>query len=181
MRGWCQRWHISLYKGTKTHVVKDFWLAPISAPFYIAIERTVKMTKNKNEESHGKKRYNFRVKDDTMLLIQKWYKEDNCTTMNEFVEKAISFYAGYVASERNQNYFPNIVISTMKSIMRDSENRQNRNLYRIAVELGMLMNVVAATHGIPEEALEKLRGDCEEEIKRINGTLSLDTAVKWQG
>ena len=101
--------------------------------------------------------------------------------MNEFVEKAISFYAGYVASERNQNYFPNIVISTMKSIMRDSENRQNRNLYRIAVELGMLMNVMAATHDIPRDALDKLRGDCEEEIKRINGTLSLDTAVKWQG
>ena len=91
------------------------------------------------------------------------------------------FYAGYVASERNQNYFPNIVISTMKAIMRDSENRQNRNLFRIAVELGMLMNVMAATHDIDKDALEKLRGDCIEEIKRVNGTLSLDTAVKWQG
>ena len=29
-------------------------------------------------------------------------------------------------------------------------------------------------------SLEKLRGECEEEVKRINGTLSLDTAVKWQ-
>ena len=75
---------------------------------------------------------------------------------------------------------PNIVISTLKSIMRDSENRHNRNLYRIALELSMLMNVMAATHHIPEESLDKLRGECEEEIRRINGTLSLDTAVKWQ-
>ena len=39
------------------------------------------------EENDGKKRYNFRIQDDTMILIQQWYKADNCTTMNEFVEK----------------------------------------------------------------------------------------------
>ena len=50
----------------------------------------------------------------------------------------------------------------------------------LGIDLGMLMNVMAATHEIPQDALVKLRGDCEEEIKRINGTLSLDTAVKWQ-
>ena len=64
--------------------------------------------------------------------------------------------------------------------MRDSENRHNRNLYRIALELSMLMNVMAATHHIPEKSLDKLRGECEEEIRRINGSISLDTAVKWQ-
>jgi hypothetical protein len=101
-------------------------------------------------------------------------------TMNEFVEKAIRFYAGYVSNEKVENYLPNIVISALKSIVRDSENRHNRNLYRIALEMSMLMNVMAATHHIPEESLVKLRGDCEDEIKRINGTLSLDTAVKWQ-
>ena len=138
------------------------------------------MQNTSKDENDGKKRYNFRIQDDTMVLIQQWYKADNCTTMNEFVEKAIKFYAGYVASEHNQNYLPNIVIASMKSIMRDSENRYNRNLYRIAIELSMLMNVMAATMDIPKDSLEKLRGECEEEVKRINGTLSLDTAVKWQ-
>ncbi len=139
------------------------------------------MKENNRNNTNGKKRYTFRVNDEVMDLVYKWYQDDNCSTLNEFIEKAIRFYAGYVASEHNQNYFPNIVISTMKSIMRDSENRQNRNLFRIAVELGMLMNVMAATHDIDKDALEKLRGDCIEEIKRINGTLSLDTAVEWQG
>ena len=105
---------------------------------------------------------------------------DNCASFSEFAEKAIQFYAGYVASNHNQEYLPNVIISVIKSIMRDSENRHNRNLYRIALELSMLMNVMAATHHIPEESLDKLRGECEEEIRRINGSLSLDTAVKWQ-
>ena len=128
-----------------------------------------------------KNKFALYVHDSVLDIARQWYERDNCSSMSEFIEKAIQFYGGYVASEHNPNYFPNIVISTMKSIMRDSENRQNRNLFRIAVELGMLMNVMAATHDIPEEALVKLRGDCIEEIKRINGTLSLDTAVEWQG
>lgn len=139
------------------------------------------MQNTSKDENDGKKRYNFRIQDDTMVLIQQWYKADNCTTMNEFVEKAIRFYAGYVASAHNPDYFPSIVIATMKSIMRDSENRYNRNLYRIAVEMSMLMNVMAATMDIPKDTLGTLRRECEEEVKRINGTLSLDTAVKWQG
>ena len=121
------------------------------------------------------------IHDSVLDIARQWYERDNCSSMSEFIEKAVQFYGGYVASEHNPNYFPNIVISTMKAVMRDSENRQNRNLFRIAVELGMLMNVMAATHDIDEDALDKLRGDCIEEIKRINGTLSLDTAVEWQG
>ena len=128
-----------------------------------------------------KNKFALYIHDSVLDIARQWYERDNCSSMSEFIEKAIQFYGGYVASEHNPNYFPNIVISTMKAIMRDSENRQNRNLFRIAVELGMLMNVMAATHDIDEDALVKLRGDCIEEIKRINGTLSLDTAVKWQG
>ena len=132
-------------------------------------------------KENKKNKFALYVHDNVLDIARQWYERDNCNSMSEFIEKAIQFYGGYVASEHNPNYFPNIVISTMKSIMRDSENRQNRNLFRIAVELGMLMNVMAATHDIPEDALVKLRGDCIEEIKRINGTLSIDTAVKWQG
>ena len=127
-----------------------------------------------------KKKFALYIHESSLNIARQWYEQDDCLSISEFIEKAIRFYGGYVASEHNQTYLPNIVISTMKSIMRDSENRHNRNLYRIAVELGMLMNVMAATHEIPQDALVKLRGDCEEEIKRINGTLSLDTAVKWQ-
>ena len=128
-----------------------------------------------------KNKFALYIHDSVLDIARQWYERDNCSSMSEFIEKAVQFYGGYVASEHNPNYFPNIVISTMKAVMRDSENRQNRNLFRIAVELGMLMNVMAATHDIDKDALDKLRGDCIEEIKRINGTLSIDTAVKWQG
>ena len=138
------------------------------------------MTKKAKQETNGKKRYNFHIQDDTMQMVRDWYQYDNCTTMNEFIEKAIEFYVGFVSNEQNRNYMPNIVIATLKSIVRDSENRYNRNLYRIALEMSMLMNIAAACHEIPKESLARLRASCEEEIKRINGPLSMETAVSWQ-
>lgn len=111
------------------------------------------MTEAKTEDK--KKKFALYVRDSSLDVARQWYEQDNCASISEFIEKAILFYGGYVANERNQNYLPNIVISTLKSIMRDSENRHNRNLYRIALELSMLMNVMAATHHIPEESLPK--------------------------
>ena len=142
------------------------------------LERSGRMEEVKSEDK--KKKFALYIHDSALDVARQWYARDNCASISEFIEKAVLFYGGYVANEKNQNYLPNIVISTLKSIMRDSENRHNRNLYRIALEMSMLMNVIAATHHIPEESLVKLRGTCEDEIKRINGTLSLDTAVQWQ-
>ena len=132
------------------------------------------------EKKDKKNKFALYIKDSSLDVARKWYKEDNCSSISEFIEKAVLFYGGYVSSEHNQNYLPNIVISTMKAIMRDSENRHNRNLFRLCVELSMLMNVMAATHDIPKEALNKLRRECIEEVKSLNGSLSLDTAVDWQ-
>ena len=85
-----------------------------------------------------------------------------------------------MASEHNPSYLPRIVISTLKNIIRDSENRQCTQLYRVAVELAVLMNVIAASNGFSGEDVRKLRESCEEQVKRINGTIRLDDAVRWQ-
>ena len=85
-----------------------------------------------------------------------------------------------VSSEKNKNYLSNIVVSTLKSIVRESDNRTGRLLFKIAVELAMTMNVLASMEEIDEIDLARLRGNCVEEVKRINGMLSFDDAVEWQ-
>ena len=64
--------------------------------------------------------------------------------------------------------------------MNDNENRHNGSLFRIAVELSMIKNILAVREGISDIALNKLRGDCVKEVKRINGTISYEEAIKWQ-
>ena len=53
-------------------------------------------------------------------------------------------------------------------------------LFKMAVELAVTMNVVAATNDIDEISLSRLRGECIDEIKRLNGTISFEDAARWQ-
>ena len=90
------------------------------------------------------------------------------------------FYAGYLSAEDNKSYLPRIVTSTLKSIVAESDHRQNRMLFKLAVELAVMMNVVAANSNIDPVSLERLRGECVKEVKRLNGSFTFDDAVSWQ-
>ena len=116
----------------------------------------------------------------TLDTVKKIYKEDNCASQSEFIEKAILFYLGYLSAENNKSYLPNIVTSTLKSIVAESDNRQNRMLFKLAVEMAMMMNVIASSQNIDRVLLDRLRGECVKEVKRTNGTFAFEDAVDWQ-
>lgn len=81
-----------------------------------------------NKRKEPKRKFALWVKESSLELVRKLYKEDNCSSQSEFIEKAILFYAGYLSAEENRSYLPNVVTSTLKSIVAESDNRQNRML-----------------------------------------------------
>ena len=127
-----------------------------------------------------KRRFQLWIKPSTLELAKKLREEDNCSSIGEFIEKAVIFYAGYLSSENNKKYLPNIVTSTLKGIVAESDNRISRVLFKLAVELAMTMNILAVDRQVDKIALERLRGECVEEVKRLNGSLTFDDAVAWQ-
>ncbi|MBQ5563782.1 MAG: hypothetical protein IIT39_10395 [Clostridia bacterium] len=135
-------------------------------------------------ETDGKKEVKHKfalwVKDSSMELVESQYKLDDCKSRSEFIEKAINFYSGYLATKNNEQYISNMMTSTMKSIIDESDNRISRMIFKVAVELAMTMNIIAATNDIDETSLSRLRGECIKEVKKHNGTLTFDDAYKWQ-
>lgn len=128
----------------------------------------------------NKRKFALWVYPDTLERVNQLYRGDNCESKSEFIEKAIQFYAGYLTAGRKDNYLPGIVTSTLKSIVAESDNRQNRMLFKLAVELAILQNVIAASQGIDPQSLERLRGECVREVKRLNGSFSFEEAAAWQ-
>ena len=112
-------------------------------------------------------------------LTKKWYQEDNGSSQSEFIKKAICFYAGYVANEQNSNYLLNIVVSTLKGIVAESDNKQNRMLFKRSVEMAMMTNLTAASTDVDKIILQRLCGECANEFKRLNGSLSFEVALDW--
>lgn len=69
---------------------------------------------------------------------------------------------------------------SMKSIVAESDNRICRLLFKMAVQLAVTMNVVAANSEIDDVSLERLKGECVKEVKRLNGNFTFKDANDWQ-
>ncbi len=138
------------------------------------------MDKEQTREKESKRRFQSWFKPSTLELVDRLYEQDNCRSRSEFIEKAIFFYAGYLSTENAKAYLPNVVTSTLKSIVAESDNRQNRMLFKLAVEIAILQNLIAAAQEIDPLSLERLRGECVKEVKRLNGGFSFEDALAWQ-
>ena len=96
------------------------------------------------------------------------------------MEKAIRFYIGYVTSDHTQDYLSQVIPTTVKGIVDESANRMGRLLFKIAVEMAVVENILAAVCGVDEIEVKRLRGQCVKEIKSTNGLLSFEEALRWQ-
>ncbi len=138
------------------------------------------MKKQEDGIKEIKRRFQFWVKPSTLELICRYMEDDNCSSQSEFIEKAVLFYTGYLSAKENKNYLPNIVTSTLKGIVAESDNKQSRLLFKLAVEMAMMMNLLAASQEVDKVSLERLRGECVREVKRLNGSFSFEDALDWQ-
>ena len=125
-------------------------------------------------------KFALRMSPETQQLVKEMCPRDNCSTQNEFIEKAIRFYAGYVSGQEAVAYLPLALSSVLRGTVQDTENRICRLLFKLAVELDMVMNVLAAGMEIPEEQLRSLRERCIQNAKRTSGSVTLDKAVSYQ-
>ena len=127
-----------------------------------------------------KQKFALYLHPETNDQISEWYRRVDCRSRTEFIEQAVQFYVSYLTAKNGGSYLPNAFLSTMKSIVGESTRRICNILFKLAVELAMLLNVIAATHKIDRGTLERLRGECVKEVKRTNGNFTLDDAVDWQ-
>lgn len=128
----------------------------------------------------NKRKFPLWARPETLDKVEGIYREDNCRSKSEFIEKAVEFYYGYLTSKDKNGYLPSVVTSTLKSIVAESDNRQNRMLFKLAVEVAILQNLMATTQEIDPLSLERLRGECVKEVRRLNGSFSFEDAYDWQ-
>ena len=135
---------------------------------------------NKNESKEGKRKFALWIRESTLEKVRHWFEPDNCSSQSEFIEKAVLFYVGFLASEGAGDYMPRIIVSTLQGIVNESSNRISRILFKQAVEQAIAMNVIAATCNISRDQLDKLRGMCVNQVKKTNGSYSFQDAYDLQ-
>ena len=119
---------------------------------------------------------------ETMKTINSLYKGDSCSTKSEFIEKAVRFYCGYLLQNKPElvEYLVPQIGTITDGIIKGSEQRLSRALFKLAVEVGVQTHVLAAINDIDDSTLYKLRDMVTDEVRRINGIINFESALRYQ-
>lgn len=112
--------------------------------------------------------------------MDSWLEEDNCKTRREFVEKALRFYMGYLATEDTSEYLSQALVDTLQGIVADNSNRLRTMIFKWCVELNMMGHTIAAHFRADPINRRELRAYAVDEVKRTNGQISFDRALDQQ-
>ncbi|MDA3731361.1 hypothetical protein PBV87_07705 [Niameybacter massiliensis] len=134
----------------------------------------------KKTNYENKKRSAMWLYPETYLKIDRNLELTDCKNRSDFIEKAVEFYIGYLSSQSSTTYLSKILLESISGTLKETENRQSANLFRLSVEMSMMMNILAAGLEISDEDLHKLRGRCVQEVKRNKGRINMEDAVKYQ-
>ena len=130
--------------------------------------------------NEDKKRHTVWLTSDAWSQVEDSYTKDNCTTKNEYIEKAIRFYTGYLNTQNAASYLPRVLADVLDGKLGALGTRIGKLLFKLVVEQDMTSNITAAVNQIPLDDLERLRARCIRDAKKTNGVINLEDAVRYQ-
>ena len=130
--------------------------------------------------NEDKKRHTVWLTSDAWSQVETSYTKDNCTTKNEYIEKAIRFYTGYLNTQNAASYLPRVLVDVLDGKLGALGTRIGKLLFKLAVEQDMIANITAAVNEVHLDDMERLRARCIREIRQTNGVINLEDAVRYQ-
>ena len=134
----------------------------------------------------NKDRLTYRPGPETKQKIERWYREDNCRSKNEFIEKAVNCYTDMLAAGES-TMLPRAVQSAIDNRLKLFEDRISSLLYKQAVEIDMMTSLVLQSLNVSEEVLRQERAKSIAAVKKTNGQLRMEQKLRelegeeWQG
>ena len=126
--------------------------------------------------SEGRQKISVYLKPETVEQI----KKSGCKTNSEYMEKALEFYHSYMVNRQAPEFLSAAMFRSLKNVLDKTEYARSRALFKLSVEMAMMMNLLASMQDVDDVTLNRLRGECVKEVKRLNGSFSLDDAMRWQ-
>lgn len=125
-----------------------------------------------------KTRIHTRISPDTQRKMEAAFPNANCRSRNEFVEEAIRFYSDHIISQEVTDFLAPALVSALRATVQGSETRISRLMFKLTVELSMMMHVLATGLEIDNSQLDDLRWRCVQEVKKTNGGISFKDTLR---
>ena len=119
---------------------------------------------------------------ETKELVTTHMAAANARSQSDFIEKAIKFYSGYLdcRSDNMTEYLGEVTASVVDGIVKGSEQRISRALFKLAVQSAVQSHILAAVSDVDETDVGKLNKMCVDDVRKTNGIIDFRNALKYQ-
>jgi hypothetical protein len=96
------------------------------------------------------------------------------------MNKAIGHYIAGLQKETDNEFLTPALESVLAGLIGDTEDRIAGILFKLAVEVSMMLHVTASGAGISEQEIAQLRSLCKDEVMKLNGRITFERAYRHQ-
>ena len=115
----------------------------------------------------------IRMPEEQWEMCQEKSKELGYHNPSEFVRDAIDFYVEWTNRESSEKFLTPALESVVRGIVKDSEDRNARLLFTMAVDMNMLSHLVLQDYRYSDEELRELRRESVRIVSDTNGSIHL--------
>lgn len=127
-----------------------------------------------------KNRHTVWLTDAAWNAVKGHYQGDNCSTQNEYIEKAIRFYSGYLDAEQADGYLPRVLAQVLEGKLSALGSRIGKLLFKLSVDDALMCNLIASSIDVDMDDLKKVRVTCIKDVKETNGEINFEDAFRFQ-
>lgn len=131
-------------------------------------------------ETEKKIRIPLWITPSTDLQVKQMVERHGYKSPSEFIEAAVLNYIGQLSTADNMDYVTQTLSTLMEGIQNMSEARLRRVLYKQAVELAMVENILVNLGDYSTEDIRQLRGKVINQVNSLKGGYDFMTAAQYQ-
>ena len=138
----------------------------------------MKINGGKNMDSENKQRVSLYLDKQTVKTVDVFIKKHSLHSRNEFFERAVENLIADEAIKTGGDVMSEKLAKAVENVSEDNAKAISKGLFRYAVQLEMLMRVIAKTNHFTDDELEEMRREAVNNVRRTRGRIKLEDIAK---
>ena len=129
-------------------------------------------------DSENKQRVSLYLDKQTVKTVDMFIKKHDYHSRNEFFERAAENLIADEAIKTGGDVMSEKLAKAVENVSEDNAKAISKGLFRYAVQLEMLMRVIAKTNHFTDDELEDMRREAINNVRRTRGRIKLEDIAK---
>ena len=129
-------------------------------------------------DSENKQRVSLYLDKKTMQVVDSFIKKNGLHSRNEFFERAGENLIADEAIKAGGDVMSENLAKAVENVSDDNAKAISKGLFRYAVQLEMLMRIIAKTNHFTDDEPEDMRREAINNVRRTRGKIKLDDIAK---